>query len=52
MSRLLEDRLQQNSTPGFLPYDQIESVTLVDGKWTQRVQTPNPVARKEFPGRI
>ena len=35
-----------------LPYDQIESVTLVDAKWTQSVQTPNPVALTEFPGRI
>ena len=25
-----EDRLQQHNTPGVLPYDQIESVTLVD----------------------
>ena len=52
MSRLLEDRLQQHSTPGVLPYDQIESVTLVDAEWTQSVQTPNPVALTEFPGRI
>ena len=44
MSRLLKDRLQQHSTPGVLLYDQIESVTLVDAKWTQSVQTPNPVA--------
>ena len=47
MSRLLEDRLQHNSTP----YDQIESVTFVDAEWTQ-----NPVALTElsrmFPGRI
>ena len=52
MSRLLKDCLQQHSTPGVLPYDQIESVTLVDAKWTQSVQTPNPVALKEFPGMI
>ena len=52
MSRLLEDHLQQHSTPGVLPYDKIESVTLVDAKWTQSVQTPNPVALTEFPGRI
>ena len=52
MSRLLKDRLQQHSTPGVLLYDQIESVTLVDAKWTQSVQTPNPVALTEFPGRI
>ena len=52
MSRLLKDRLQQHSTPGVLPYDQIESFTLVDAKWTQGVQTPNPVALTEFPGRI
>ena len=37
MSRLLKDRLQQHSTPGVLLYDQIESVTLVDAKWTQSV---------------
>ena len=30
MSRLLKDRLQQHSTPGVIPYDQIESFTLVD----------------------
>ena len=35
MARLLKDRLQQHSTPGILLYDQIESVTLVDAKWTQ-----------------
>ena len=52
MSRLLKGRLQQHSTPGVLPYDQIESVTLVDAKWTQSIQTPNPVALTEFPGRI
>ena len=54
MSRLLKDRLQQqlHSTPGVLPYDQIESVTLVDAKWTQSVQTPNPGALTEFPSRI
>ena len=52
MSRLLKDCLQQHSTPGVLPYDQIESVTPVDAKWTQSVQTPNPVALTEFPGRI
>ena len=52
MSRLLKDCLQQHSTPGVVPYDQIESVTLVDAKWTQSVQTPNPVALMEFPGRI
>ena len=46
MSRFLKDRLQQ------LPYDQIESVTLVDAKWTQNVQTSNSVALTEFPGRI
>ena len=28
MSRLLKGRLQQHSTPGVLPYDQIESVPL------------------------
>ena len=49
---LLEDRLQQHSTPGVLPYDQIESVTLVDSKWTHSVQTLNTVALSEFPGRI
>ena len=43
---------QQHSLPGVLPYDQIESVTLVDAKWTQSIQTPNPVALTEFPGRI
>ena len=52
MSRLLEDHLKQHSTPGVLPYDQIESVTLVDAKRTQSVQTPNPVALAEFPGII
>ena len=52
MSRLLKDCPQQHSLPGVLPYDQIESVTLVDAKWTQSVQTPNPVAPMEFPGRI
>ena len=52
MSRLLKDRLQQHSTQGVLSYDQIESVTLVDVKWTQSVQTPNPVALTEFPVRI
>ena len=52
MPRLLKDRLQQHSTPSVLLYDQIESVTLVDAKWTQGVQTPNPVALTEFPGRI
>ena len=51
MSRLLKDRLQ-HSTPDVLPYDQIESVTLFDAKWTQSVQTPNPVALTEFPGGI
>ena len=51
MSRLLKDRLQ-HSTPDVIPYDQIESVTLVDAKWTQSVQTPNPVALTEFPGGI
>ena len=45
----LKDRLQQHSTPSVLLYDQIESVTLVDAKWTQGVQTPNPVALTEFP---
>ena len=30
MSRLLKDCPQQHSLPGVLPYDQIESVTLVD----------------------
>ena len=44
MSRLLKGCPQQHSLPGGLPYDQIESVTLVDAKWTQSVQTPNPVA--------
>ena len=44
MSRLLEDHLQQHSTSGVLLYDQIGSVTLVDAKWKQSVQTPNPVA--------
>ena len=43
MSRLLKGRLQKHSTQGVLPYDQIESVTLVDAKWTQSIQTPNPV---------
>ena len=52
MNRLLKDRLQQHSTPSVLLYDQIESVTLVDAKWTQGVQPPNPVALTEFPGRI
>ena len=52
MSRLLKDFLQQHSTSGVLSYDQIESITLVDAKWTQSVQTPNPVALTEFPGRI
>ena len=52
MSRLLEDNLQQDSTPGVLPYGQIESVTLVDARWTQSVLTLNPVALTEFPGRI
>ena len=52
MSRLLKEILQQHSTPGVLPYDQIESVTLVDAKWTQSVQTPNPAALTEFAGRI
>ena len=52
MSRFLKDFLQKHSTPGVLPYDQIESVGLVDAKWTQSVQTPNPVALTEFPGRI
>ena len=52
MSKLLKDCPQQHSLPGVLPYDQIESVTLVDAKWTQSVQTPNPVALTEFPGRI
>ena len=52
MSKLLKDRLQQHGTPGVLLYDQIESVTLVDAKWTQSVQTPDPVALTEFPGRI
>ena len=52
MSRLLKDRLQQHSTPGVLPYDQIESVTLVDAQWTQSVQTPNTVALTEFSCRI
>ena len=52
MSRLLKDCLQQHSIPGVLLYDQIESVTLVDAKLTQSVQTPNPVALKEFPGII
>ena len=52
MSRLLKGRLQQHSTPGNLPFDLIESVTLVDAKWTQSIQTPNPVALTEFPGRI
>ena len=52
MSRLLKDRLQQHSTPGVPPYDQIESVTLVNAKLTQSVQTPDPVALMEFPGRI
>ena len=49
MSRLLKDCPQQHSLPGVLPYAQIESVTLVDAKWTQSVQTPNPVALTEFP---
>ena len=44
MSRLLKDRLQQHSTPRDQPYDQIETVTLVDAQWTQSVQTPNTVA--------
>ena len=35
MSRLLKDCPQQHSLPGVLPFDQIESVTLVDAKWTQ-----------------
>ena len=52
MSRLLKDHLHQHRTPGVLPYDQIESATLVDAKWTQSVQTPNPVALMEIPGRI
>ena len=52
MFRLLKDCPQQHSLPGVLPYDQKESVTLVDAKWTQSVQTPNPVALMEFPGRI
>ena len=52
MSRLLKNCLQQHSTPGVLPYEQIESVTLVDAKWTRSVQTLNPVALTEFPGRI
>ena len=52
MSRLLKDCPQQHSLPGVLPHDQIESVTLVDAKWTQSVQTLNPVALTEFPGRI
>ena len=52
MSRLLKDCPQQHSLPGVLPYDQVESVTLVDAKWTQSVQTPNPVALTEFPGKI
>ena len=52
MSRLLKGRLQQHNTPGVLSYDQIEAVTLVDAKSTQSVQTPNPVALTEFPGRI
>ena len=52
MSRLLKDCPQHDSLPGALPYDQIESVTLVDAKWTQSAQTPNPVALTEFPGRI
>ena len=51
MSRLLEDRLHQHSTPDVPPYDQIESVTLVDVKWTQNGQTPIRVALTEFPGR-
>ena len=50
MSRLLKDCL--HTTPGVLPYDQIESVTIVGAKWTQSVQTPNPVALTEFPGVI
>ena len=52
MSRLLKNCPQQHSLPGVLPYDQIESVTLVDAKWTQSVQTPNPVALTVFPSRI
>ena len=48
MSMLLKDRLQQHSTPGILPYDQIESVTLVDAKWTLSVETPYPVALREY----
>ena len=52
MSRLLNECLQQHSTPGVLPYDQIESAPLGDAEWTQSVQTPNPVALTEFPGRI
>ena len=52
MSRLLKDRLQQHITPGVLPYDHIEAVNLVDAKWTQSVQTPNPVALTELPSRI
>ena len=51
MSRFLKDRLLQLSTAGVLPYNQIESVTFVDAKWTQSVQTPNPVAFTEFPCR-
>ena len=52
MSRLLNECLQQHSTPGVLPYDQIESAPLVNAEWTQSVQMPNPVALTEFPGRI
>ena len=52
MSRPLEYHIKQHRTPGVIPYDQIESVTLVDAKWTQTVQTQNPVALTEFPGRI
>ena len=52
MSRLLNERLQQHNTPGVLPYDQIQSVPLVDAKCTQSVQTVNPVALTQFLGRI
>ena len=33
MSRLLKNCPQQHSLPGVLPYDQIESVNLVDAKF-------------------
>ena len=48
MSRLLEDCQKQYSTPGVLSYDEIESVTFVDAKWTQNVKTPNHVVFMEW----